>query len=96
MKIAVAGAGAFGTGLAIALAANGTVTLWARDDAAAEKMHRTRENSARLPGHRMPNTVMVTSDQRHRSGHFARTRRPDRNPRSHCDRSDANRAELCR
>jgi len=62
MKIAVAGAGAFGTGLAIALAANGTVTLWAHDDAAAEKMHRTRENSTRLPGHRMPNTVMVTSN----------------------------------
>jgi len=32
MKITVAGAGAFGTGLAIALAANGPVTLWARDD----------------------------------------------------------------
>lgn len=61
MRIAVAGAGAFGTGLAIALAANGPVTLWARDDAAANQMQTTRENTARLPGHILPEQITVTS-----------------------------------
>jgi len=64
MKIAVAGAGAFGTGLAIALAANGPVTLWARDAKAADFMQTTRENVARLAGHRLPEQVFVTSEVR--------------------------------
>lgn len=59
MKIAVAGAGAFGTGLAIALAANGPVTLWARD---AGKMETERVNTIRLPGHRLPDNIKVTEN----------------------------------
>lgn len=62
MKIVVAGAGAFGTGLAIVLAANGAVTLWARDNAAVAKMNQTRENTLRLPGHSLPENINVTSD----------------------------------
>ena len=62
MKIAVAGAGAFGTGLAIALAANGPVTLWARDPSTAEAMVTTRHNAARLPDANIPDNVRVTSD----------------------------------
>lgn len=62
MKIAVAGAGAFGTGLAIALAANGPVTLWARDAVAARAMSKSRENAARLSGHTLPDEISVTSD----------------------------------
>ncbi|MGJ8624939.1 MAG: NAD(P)H-dependent glycerol-3-phosphate dehydrogenase [Yoonia sp.] len=62
MKIAVAGAGAFGTGLAISLAANGPATLWARDTNACLTMAETRENSKRLPGHPFPDYVTVTSD----------------------------------
>ncbi len=62
MKIAVAGAGAFGTGLAIALAANGPVTLWARDPDAAASMAQTRENTARLKGCTIPQNVAVTAD----------------------------------
>ena len=62
MKIAVAGAGAFGTGLAISLAANGPVTLWARDADAAQGMTETRENTKRLPGYPFPKMVSVTSD----------------------------------
>jgi glycerol-3-phosphate dehydrogenase (NAD(P)+) len=62
MKITVAGAGAFGTGLAIALAANGPVSLWARDPSAANAMTRTRENSARLAGRTLPDNIHVTSD----------------------------------
>lgn len=61
MKIAVAGAGAFGTGLAIALAANGPVTLWARDTKAATDMEKQRENTGRLPGYTFPDNVIVTS-----------------------------------
>ncbi|MEL6959460.1 MAG: NAD(P)H-dependent glycerol-3-phosphate dehydrogenase [Pseudomonadota bacterium] len=62
MKIAVAGAGAFGTGLAIALSANGPVTLWARDTEAAAWMREQRENTARLPGRMLPDGVIATSD----------------------------------
>ncbi len=62
MKIAVAGAGAFGTGLAIALAANGPVTLWARDAETAANMEKLRENEIRLPGHPFPSDVIVTSN----------------------------------
>ncbi|SMX41133.1 NAD(P)H-dependent glycerol-3-phosphate dehydrogenase [Octadecabacter ascidiaceicola] len=62
MRIAVAGAGAFGTGLAISLAANGPVTLWARDQDAAMEMSKSRENSRRLAGHAFPENVHVTSD----------------------------------
>lgn len=62
MKIAIAGAGAFGTGLAIALATKGPVTLWARDEDAALAMQNHRENAARLPGHLLPDAVTVTSD----------------------------------
>jgi len=62
MKIAVAGAGAFGTGLAIVLAANGPVTLWARDADAAASMQDSRENTKRLPDRKLPDTVKVTAD----------------------------------
>jgi glycerol-3-phosphate dehydrogenase (NAD(P)+) len=62
MKIVVAGAGAFGTALAIALAQGGKdVTLWARDAQAAAAMTRSRLNP-RLPDRRLPDTLAVTSD----------------------------------
>jgi glycerol-3-phosphate dehydrogenase (NAD(P)+) len=53
----ILGAGAFGTALAVALAARGPVTLWGRgmDWAAA------RENP-RLPGVRLPDAVTLTGD----------------------------------
>lgn len=62
MKIAVAGAGAFGTGLAIVLAANGPVTLWARDAKAATVMQESRQNALRLPDRTIPEDVSITSD----------------------------------
>lgn len=61
MKIAIAGAGAFGTGLAIALSANGPVILWARDADTAGEMTKTRENAKRLPGHTIPPNVAITN-----------------------------------
>lgn len=64
MRIAVLGAGAFGTALAIALARGGRgVTLWARDPAQADALARTRENAARLPGQVLPDSVAVTDDK---------------------------------
>ena len=60
--IAVLGAGAFGTALAVALARNGAeVTLWARDQAAVALMQATRQN-ARLPGVDLPQSVTVTPE----------------------------------
>lgn len=55
MSVAVLGAGAFGTALAVALSANGPVTLWGRD------IGWDRENP-RLPGVRLPAAVRVTDD----------------------------------
>ncbi len=55
MKIAVLGAGSFGTALAVALAQAGiAVTLWGRDSAAMDIMRRTGRNDARLPGVDLP------------------------------------------
>ncbi len=61
--IAVAGAGAFGTALAVALSREGRpVTLWARDGAQVADMAATRQNTARLPGVILPNGITVTAD----------------------------------
>ena len=63
MKIAVLGAGAFGTALAIALArAGGQVTLWARDPAHSAEMKSTRTNARRLPGATLPENLTVSAD----------------------------------
>ncbi|HWX46753.1 MAG TPA: NAD(P)H-dependent glycerol-3-phosphate dehydrogenase [Roseomonas sp.] len=62
-RIAVIGAGAWGTALAIQAArAGGEVRLWARDGARAAAMQAARENAAHLPGHRLPEGVTVTAD----------------------------------
>ncbi len=60
--ITVVGAGAFGTGLAIAIAQKGQVNLWARDAAHVGEMQSHRENARRLPGIPLPDPVHVTSD----------------------------------
>jgi len=58
--VAVLGAGAWGTALAIQAArAGGGVVLWARSGAAAIAASR---ESPRLPGHRLPDAVRVTGD----------------------------------
>ena len=58
--IAVAGAGAFGTALAIALAREGrAVCLWARDP---KDMAETRRNERYLPGVDIPDTVTISAD----------------------------------
>lgn len=59
--IAVAGAGAFGTALAVALSAGAEVRLWGRDPAAMAAMARERANP-RLPGVALPPGLAVTAD----------------------------------
>ncbi len=62
--IAVAGAGAFGTALAVALAReNDDVCLWARNPEAALKMARDRQNADYLAKVDFPEALNVTSDE---------------------------------
>ncbi len=67
--VAVVGAGAWGTALAIqaARAGAGPVVLWARDPAKAAAIAAARENP-RLPGIRLPAAVRITSDLPSRAG----------------------------
>lgn len=61
--VAILGAGAFGTALAISLAGAGQrVSLWARDGAHVTQMQADRENIARLPGFALPAYVSLTQD----------------------------------
>jgi len=63
MSVAVLGAGAFGTALAIALARNGTdVPLWARDGAQVAAMQASRQNARHLPGIQLPKGLSVTAN----------------------------------
>jgi glycerol-3-phosphate dehydrogenase (NAD(P)+) len=57
------GAGAFGTALAISLCQNGAVTLWARDPEHVSVMQAHRENTQRLPGSPLPETLHVTNSR---------------------------------
>jgi glycerol-3-phosphate dehydrogenase (NAD(P)+) len=61
MKIAVLGAGAWGTALAIAFSARHTVALWARDRAKASDIAASRANPY-LPGVTLPALLDVTAD----------------------------------
>ncbi|WP_299281433.1 NAD(P)H-dependent glycerol-3-phosphate dehydrogenase [uncultured Tateyamaria sp.] len=58
MSVAVIGAGAFGTALAVAL--DQPVTLWARDTNHAQQIRDTRRNDRRLPGVEVPGHVAIT------------------------------------
>jgi glycerol-3-phosphate dehydrogenase (NAD(P)+) len=62
LHISILGAGAWGTALAIALAARHDVVLWGRSEEAMSHAARTRENSAYLPGHPLPDSLRATAD----------------------------------
>ena len=62
MKICILGAGAWGTSLAVALAAAHEVTLYAREDGLAAAMQATHENTQFLPGIAIPQAVAATAD----------------------------------
>lgn len=62
-NLAVAGAGAWGTALAIAAAAAGhRVTLWARDEDHVAMMRAARVNARALPGLPLPSSIHVTAN----------------------------------
>ena len=63
-RIAVLGAGAWGTAMAIALARRGghDLTLWAHSPALADHLTDTGENLPYLPGFTLPADIEVTSD----------------------------------
>jgi len=63
-RIAILGAGAWGTALAISLARRGghELTLWAHSVALAEDLVETGENLPYLPGYTIPMDVQITSD----------------------------------
>ena len=64
MKITILGGGAMATACAAVLSeqTDRTVTIWARNPDYAEQMQRERENRRLLPGIRIPDLVVITSD----------------------------------
>ena len=62
MTLAVLGAGAWGTALAISLGAQHEVRLWMRDAARAVDIARSRINERYLPGFTVPPSVRVSAD----------------------------------
>jgi glycerol-3-phosphate dehydrogenase (NAD(P)+) len=61
-RVAVVGAGAWGTTLAVLLGKVEPVLLLAHDEGAATRIRGTRENERRLPGVHLPDSVTVSSD----------------------------------
>jgi glycerol-3-phosphate dehydrogenase (NAD(P)+) len=61
-RVAVLGAGAWGTAIAAVLSARLEVALWARDPAQAAELSNTRCNQRYLPGIALPSAVSVASD----------------------------------
>ena len=61
-EIAIIGAGAWGTGLAIALGRKGThrVRLWAYETEVRDSINRRHSNDVFLPGHKLPESVTAT------------------------------------
>jgi glycerol-3-phosphate dehydrogenase (NAD(P)+) len=62
MKIAVLGAGAWGTAIGIYLGARHEVRLWARDAALAAALRAERSNRRYLPGFSLPPSLAPTDD----------------------------------
>lgn len=61
-RIAILGAGIWGTALAIVLSRSARaheISLWVRDTGLAEEIRRRRENVTYLPGHRLPEQIRV-------------------------------------
>ncbi len=61
-RISVLGAGAWGTAVAIAVAARHDVLLWGRNEAAMADIAAARDNTHYLPGFPFPDGLRVTSD----------------------------------
>src|SRR5882672_4740556 len=62
-SIAVVGAGAWGTALAIVAAGNAAkIVLWARENEIVETVTAARENAMYLPGVRLPDNIEATGN----------------------------------
>ena len=62
MKLAVLGAGAWGTAIGISLARRHRLVLWARDAQHAGEIAATRANQRYLPGFILPEAITVTAE----------------------------------
>jgi glycerol-3-phosphate dehydrogenase (NAD(P)+) len=62
MRVAVLGAGAWGTAIAAVLAARLPVALWAKRREHAEEIAAARLNARYLPGRTLPESLVVTAD----------------------------------
>ncbi len=62
MKLAILGAGAWGTALAIAFSRRHDVVLWVRDPLQAAALRAARENAAYLPGHALPAALRIEAE----------------------------------
>ncbi|MBI3140327.1 MAG: NAD(P)-dependent glycerol-3-phosphate dehydrogenase [Rhodocyclales bacterium] len=62
VKLAILGAGAWGTALAITYAKRHDVALWVRDPAQASAMGAARENARYLPGRPLPDRLRIGAD----------------------------------
>lgn len=62
MSVGIIGSGAFGTALAVSLAGNGPVAMWARSPDQAKAMQVSRQNAGRLPGVMLPENLRITAD----------------------------------
>ncbi|MBP8294989.1 MAG: NAD(P)-dependent glycerol-3-phosphate dehydrogenase [Burkholderiales bacterium] len=60
--IAILGAGAWGTALAVKLAPRFAIALWARDTLQAEALRATRRNARYLPDFILPHAIHVTAE----------------------------------
>src|SRR3954468_16345985 len=61
-RVAVLGAGAWGTAISCALSARLEVSLWARDQGQAAELSRVRQNLRYLPGIELPAQLRVAGD----------------------------------
>jgi glycerol-3-phosphate dehydrogenase (NAD(P)+) len=64
MKLAVLGAGAWGTAISISLVRRHRVVLWARDAQQAREIAATRANQRYFPGFTIPDAIAVTAELR--------------------------------
>jgi len=77
MNISILGAGAWGTALAINLAARHKVVLWAREPEVIEAANARRENTVFLPGFSLPASLSVTGDFEQAVSHCGAGKAPD-------------------
>ena len=60
-RVAILGAGSWGTALATLLAGSESISLWARTDSTADSINAVRENERYLPGIQLPENLTATA-----------------------------------